>query len=138
MINDKRFKIARCHSEVRSTYLISSYDRSAQCTDRHAAGLDLIAAEGYDLRDVPLVARKAILQTILPPAGPFRFVEHFEKEGEALYAQVERMGLEGIMAKKADSPYRMRRSANWVKIRADRVDDFVVVGASRPKGSRAS
>ncbi len=97
---------------------------------------DLIAAEGYDLRELPLVARKTVLQSIVPPAGPLKYVEHFEKEGEALYAQVERMGLEGIMGKKADSPYRMRRSSDWVKIRADRVDDFVVVGASKPKGSR--
>jgi bifunctional non-homologous end joining protein LigD len=46
------------------------------------------------------------------------------------------LGLEGIVAKKADSAYRGGRSANWLKIRADRTDDFVVVGYSKPKGSR--
>src|SRR5438128_4190432 len=47
------------------------------------------------------------------------------------------MGLEGIVAKKEDAPYRAGRSPNWLKIRADRTDDFVVVGFTRPKGSRS-
>src|SRR5947199_281092 len=59
------------------------------------------------------------------------------KQGEALYEQVVKMGLEGIVAKRADAPYRAGRSPNWLKIRADRTDDFVVVGFTRPKGSRS-
>src|SRR5207245_869191 len=47
-----------------------------------------------------------------------------------------KLGLEGIMAKKADSPYRSGRSSDWLKIRADRIDDFVVVGFTKPKGAR--
>src|SRR5438093_1604334 len=97
---------------------------------------DLLAFGGYDLRKLPLVKRKEILQKVLPQAGPLRYSEHFEKNGEALYEQVVKLGLEGIMAKKADSPYRSGRSADWLKIRADRIDDFVVVGFSKPKGSR--
>ena len=97
---------------------------------------DLLAFGGYDLRKLPLVARKAILQKVLPQTGPLRYSEHFEKNGEALYEQVVRLGLEGIMAKKADSPYRSGRSADWLKIRADRMDDFVVVGFTKPKGAR--
>ncbi len=97
---------------------------------------DLIALEGYDLRALPLERRKALLAELLPRAGALRYSEHWEKDGETLYAQVERMGLEGIMAKKADSPYRSRRSSEWLKIRADRTGDFVVVGYSQPKGSR--
>src|SRR5206468_3758729 len=68
--------------------------------------------------------------------GPLRYSEHFEKNGEALYEQVVKLGLEGIMAKKADSPYRSGRSSDWLKIRADRIDDFVVVGFTKPKGAR--
>ena len=97
---------------------------------------DLLAFAGYDLRKLPLVKRKEILQKVLPQTGPLRYSEHFEKNGEALYEQVVKLGLEGIMAKKADSPYRSGRSGDWLKIRADRVDDFVVVGYSKPKGSR--
>ena len=97
---------------------------------------DLLAFAGYDLRRLPLVKRKEILRKILPQTGPLRYSEHFDKNGEALYEQVVQLGLEGIVAKKEDSPYRDGRSGDWLKIRADRVDDFVVVGYSKPKGSR--
>jgi bifunctional non-homologous end joining protein LigD len=98
---------------------------------------DLLAFAGSDLRPLPLEQRKAILARVLPHVGPLKYVEHFEKDGEALYEQVVQLGLEGIVAKKADSPYRAGRSSNWVKVRADRTDDFVVVGFTRPKGSRS-
>src|SRR6266566_2281304 len=97
---------------------------------------DLLAFEGYDLRKLPLIKRKEILQKVLPQTGPLRSSEHFEKNGEALYEQVVKLGLEGIMAKKSDSPYRSGRSSDWLKIRADRIDDFVVVGFTKPKGAR--
>jgi bifunctional non-homologous end joining protein LigD len=98
---------------------------------------DLTAAEGFDLRDLPLTTRKEFLRRVVPAAGALKYLDHFETRGEDLYAQVTSMGLEGIVAKKADSPYRSRRSAEWLKIRADRTDDFVVVGFTRPKGSRS-
>src|SRR4029077_2181085 len=98
---------------------------------------DLLAFEGYDVRPLPLEKRKALLEQIVPGVGPIKYIEHFEKNGEALYEQVVKLGLEGIVAKKADSPYRAGRSPNWLKIRADRTDDFVVVGFTRPKGSRS-
>src|SRR5438477_7100833 len=97
---------------------------------------DVLGFEGYDLRKLPLVTRKEILRKVLPQTGPLRYSEHFEKNGEALYEQVVTLGLEGIVAKKADSPYRDGRSGDWLKIRADRMDDFLVVGFSKPKGSR--
>ncbi len=96
---------------------------------------DLLAVEGFDVRPLPLDMRKRLLAKLLPQAGPLKYCEHFG-DGVALFGQAERMGLEGIMAKKADAPYRAGRSANWLKIRADRVDDFVVVGYTAPQGSR--
>ena len=98
---------------------------------------DLLAFGGYDLRKLPLIKRKEILRKVLPETGPLRYSEHFERNGEALYEQVVKLGLEGIMAKKADSPYRNGRSADWLKIRADRIDDFVVVGFTKGKGARS-
>jgi len=97
---------------------------------------DLLGALGHDLRPLPLLVRKEILRSVLPPAGAIRFVDHFPERGEELYESVVRMGLEGILAKKADSPYRMQRSADWLKIRHDRTGDFAVIGASPPKGLR--
>ncbi|MGH7568894.1 MAG: DNA ligase D [Gemmatimonadales bacterium] len=97
---------------------------------------DLIAVEGYDARPLPLEQRKALLRKILPAVGPLRYLEHFATDGEALYEQAVRLGFEGIVAKKADAPYRRGRSSSWLKLRADKTDDFVVVGYTEPKGSR--
>ncbi len=98
---------------------------------------DLPSLEGYDLRTLPLVERKAVLARVVPPAGPLRYLDHIEKQGEAFFSQVERMGLEGIIAKKGDSPYKGGRSPVWLKIKAARSDEFVVVGFTAPRGSRA-
>ncbi|MGH7806349.1 MAG: DNA ligase D [Candidatus Binatia bacterium] len=97
---------------------------------------DLLAFDGFDLRELPLVDRKACLRSLLPKDGTLRYVDHFAEDGERLFEQVKRMDLEGIMAKKADSPYRAGRSAAWLKIRVVRTDDFAVVGFTEPAGSR--
>jgi len=97
---------------------------------------DLLALEGYDLRGLALLDRKALLRDVLPTVGPIRFSDHIAVQGEAMYAQVGQMRLEGIVGKKADAPYRGGRSPHWVKVRTVRVEDFVVVGWTEPKGSR--
>ena len=97
---------------------------------------DLPAIEGYDLRALTLVRRTRFLQQILPPVGPVRYADHVVGQGEALFEEVRTMGLEGIVAKRLDSPYRPGRSGDWLKIRLERTDDFVVVGFTDPKGAR--
>jgi bifunctional non-homologous end joining protein LigD len=97
---------------------------------------DLLAVEGHDLRQLPLADRKALLRSVLPPAGIVRYLDHFERDGEALYEQVKARGLEGIMAKRADSPYRAGRSSAWLKMRTRNAGTFTVVGYTAPKGSR--
>ena len=98
---------------------------------------DLLAFGGLDLRDLPLLARKALLREVLPTVGPVRFSDHIATQGEAMYKQITAMRLEGLVAKKADSRYRSGRSTSWYKIRAVRTDDFVVVGYTDPKGGRS-
>ena len=97
---------------------------------------DLLGFENRDLRSLPLTERKRILRMLLPPLGPIRFVEHFEGDGQALMQHVTALGLEGLVAKKADSPYKAGRSPQWLKIRAEQTADFVVVGFTAPKGTR--
>ncbi|MGE0452590.1 MAG: DNA ligase D [Vicinamibacteria bacterium] len=97
---------------------------------------DLLGFEDFDLRGLPLASRKALLRRVLPPAGPARFTDHLEGQGAAFYAEVGRLGLEGIMAKRADSPYRAGRAREWLKIRVDRTGDFVVAGMSPAEGHR--
>jgi bifunctional non-homologous end joining protein LigD len=97
---------------------------------------DLLGFEEYDLRALPLLERKAMLKDMLPAAGALKFSDHVEGDGVAFYEQVEKLGLEGMVAKQADSKYRGGRSAQWIKIRGEKTDDFVVVGFTEPKGSR--
>ena len=96
---------------------------------------DLLAFDGLDLRDLPLATRKDVLKRLLPPAGPVRYVDHVEERGEDLYRAVRAMGLEGVVGKKADAPYRGRRSDEWRKVRGERTGDFVVVGFTVPESS---
>ncbi|HXV85673.1 MAG TPA: non-homologous end-joining DNA ligase, partial [Gemmatimonadales bacterium] len=98
---------------------------------------DLPAFDSFDLRGLPLVERKSVLKDILPVAGALKYSDHVEQKGEEFYAGAVGLRLEGMVAKKADSPYRAGRSADWLKIRADRTDDFVVVGFSKAKGLRS-
>jgi bifunctional non-homologous end joining protein LigD len=98
---------------------------------------DLLAFGGFDLRSLPLGERKRLLERVLPRYGPLRYCDHIEGQGEAMYAEVRRMRLEGVVAKRADSPYVAGRSDHWLKIRADRAGDFIVVGFSPAKGARS-
>jgi bifunctional non-homologous end joining protein LigD len=98
---------------------------------------DILAVEGYDLRGLPLLERKEILRHVLPTVGPIRYTDHIAEQGEAMYKHVDAMRLEGIVAKKAGAPYRGGRSRNWIKVRTVRVEDFVVVGWTEPKGTRS-
>jgi bifunctional non-homologous end joining protein LigD len=97
---------------------------------------DILAFEDFDLRSLPLLERKNILKDVLPRAGPLRFVDHVPGEGVLFYNEVERMGLEGVIAKRANSKYRPGRTSDWQKIKADKVADFVVIGMTPPEGSR--
>ncbi len=99
---------------------------------------DLLALEGFDLRPLPLLERKAILRQVLPPAGPLRYADHLATRGEALFGEVRRRGLEGMVGKRADAPYVGRRSPHWARVRVERTDDFVIVGLTEPEGSRAA
>jgi DNA polymerase LigD, polymerase domain len=97
----------------------------------------MLAFEDFDLRPLPLIARKSLLMNALPKLGAVRALDHIEREGEAFLTQVAAMGLEGIIAKKGDAPYRGGRSDVWFKIKAERTGDFVIVGFTEPKGSRS-
>jgi len=97
---------------------------------------DLLAFDDHDLRPLPLAARKSLLSIAVPTLGPVRVLDHIEREGAAFLEQVSALGLEGIIAKRADAPYRAGRSTAWLKIKTEQTGDFVIVGFTKPKGSR--
>jgi len=79
---------------------------------------DLIELNGDDLRRDPLEVRKATLRSMLAKAGlGLRFDEHLEGDGPTVFAHACKMGLEGIVSKRKDSPYRSGRSPDWLKMK---------------------
>jgi bifunctional non-homologous end joining protein LigD len=97
---------------------------------------DLLAAAGRDLRGLPLTRRKRLLQEVLPSTGVLRYSEHVARQGLATYDTARRLGLEGIVAKRASAPYSGGRSKDWIKVRARLSDDFVIAGWSPSKSNR--
>jgi len=119
------FPLLQQRAKVRDARLLTRLARELPIT---YYAFDLPQALGYDLRDVPLIKRKALLQAMLPSAGAMRFSDHVVRHGMKAYAGMQRLGLEGVVGKRADSTYRSGRSDDWVKVRAQRSGDFVIVG----------
>lgn len=89
---------------------------------------DLLYLDGYDLRPAPLTERKRLLASILRPGPAVRLSEHFETGGAELFEAARRNDLEGIVAKRAASPYVAGRSADWLKIKVSTEQEFVICG----------
>ena len=90
---------------------------------------DLLEIDGEDLRKKPLLARKERLRRLLrrPPAG-IKLSEHVAGDGDKVLAQACKMGLEGIVSKRADAPYVSARTLTWLKIKCLGRDEFVIAG----------
>jgi bifunctional non-homologous end joining protein LigD len=89
---------------------------------------DLIYLNGYDLRKAALIDRRQLLISILLPSEIVRYSEHFVGKGDELLKAVRAKGLEGIIAKQAQSRYESKRSGNWIKIKVTTQQDFVICG----------
>lgn len=99
---------------------------------------DLPWVEGHDLRDAPLVSRKEALSALLVGAPPpLRYMDHVSGRGPEFFAETCRRGLEGSVAKRADSRYPVGRSRDWVKVKCPREARLRVVGWTEPGGTRA-
>ena len=97
---------------------------------------DLIYLDGYDLRKVTLEERKRVLREIVTDSEMLRYSDHFAGSGKALFNVAKEKGLEGIIAKKANSCYEERRSREWQKIKITQTVDCVIGGYTDPEGSR--
>jgi bifunctional non-homologous end joining protein LigD len=89
---------------------------------------DLLYLDGYDLRGVPLEERKRLLQGILTPTDHIRFSDHFIANGAAMLEAARAHGLEGILAKRRSSKYEGRRNQDWLKIKVESRQEFVIGG----------
>lgn len=109
---------------------------------RHQAKLlycafDLMFENGEDLRKIPLLERKQRLKAILPRDKLVAFSHHRKAKGTKFFAEAERKGLEGIMAKRADSPYASGgRTDDWLKIKTAKRQEVVIAGFTAPRRTR--
>jgi bifunctional non-homologous end joining protein LigD len=100
---------------------------------------DLLRHDGVRLDRLPLEERKARLKTILgkPKAtSVFRFADHVVGNGHALFEHARKLGLEGIISKRRDLPYRPGRHGGWLKIKCVQRQEFVIGGFTDPEGAR--
>ena len=89
---------------------------------------DLLYLNGYDLRQVALVERKRLLEAILTPTGVLRYSEHFPGAGDSMMQAARETGIEGLMAKRANSCYESRRSNEWMKLKIVQRQEFAICG----------
>jgi bifunctional non-homologous end joining protein LigD len=102
---------------------------------------DILYAEGFDLMPATLLERKALLQqllAVLPPDSPVVFSEHIEEDGPAMLKHACRLGLEGIISKRVDLPYRPGRGEHWLKSKCTHSQEFLILGYSPSTVAAAS
>ena len=90
---------------------------------------DLLELDGNDLRGLPLRDRKDKLRALIGTGkAPLVYSDHIETEGEAMFVRACALKLEGIIAKRADAPYRSGRTKGWLKIKCGMEQEFVIIG----------
>jgi len=97
---------------------------------------DLLHLEGHDLAKLPLRDRKRLLRRALHFEGRLRFTPHRLERGEAYLEEACGKGWEGLIAKRAEAPYRHGRSRDWLKLKCVSRQELVIGGYTDPKGSR--
>lgn len=110
----------RGHREVRIFYYV----------------FDLLWLDGSDVRALGLRTRKRLLRDTLQAQGALRLSIHRNGDGETMFAHACRQGWEGVIAKRADSPYRHTRSRGWLKLKCEAGQELVIGGFTAPRGSR--
>src|SRR5258708_1315008 len=108
------------------------FRRSATMREKPQAmsffAFDLIYLDGYDLRNAALVDRRQLLASIIQPGETIKYSDHVAGKGAELLHAVREKGLEGIVAKQAQSRYESKRSPNWIKIKVATQQDFIICG----------
>ncbi len=100
---------------------------------------DVLAVAGQDVRALPLEARKELVRALLPQRAIVAAHEGHIGKGSEIFALCEARGLEGVVGKRLGSPYRAgERTADWLKWKTTREDEFVVVGFTKGERGRGA
>jgi bifunctional non-homologous end joining protein LigD len=97
---------------------------------------DILWLDGHDIRALPLRTRKRLLRGALQFHGNVRWTQYRNRDGVELFTEACRKGWEGVMAKRADSPYVTTRSKDWLKFKCGHGQELVIGGFTEPRGSR--
>jgi bifunctional non-homologous end joining protein LigD len=98
---------------------------------------DLLSLDGHDIGHLPLLQRKELLKKLLGRNRIIRYTPHIVGKGEAFFEATSNLGMEGIMAKKADSTYSPGvRTRNWLKIKNNQTEEVYIAGFTAPRGAR--
>ncbi len=97
---------------------------------------DVMYAGGYDVQNMPLLARKKVLKKLLSFNKTLKYTEHIVGDGITYFKKICRMNGEGVIAKRADSLYINARSINWLKFKCIMQQELIIVGYTEPRGSR--
>lgn len=101
---------------------------------------DLLYANGYDLRQTPLMERKRLLASLLNGRridSVLKYSDHIIGDNQASFEEACRQGLEGLIVKRMDSTYKAGRGRSWLKVKCEQRQEFVIGGFTEPTGSRA-
>ena len=97
---------------------------------------DILWLDGHDVRGLPLRTRKRLLRSALQFHGHVRWTPHRNRDGEQYFKEACRKRWEGLIAKRADSPYVTTRSRDWLKFKCEHGQELVIGGFTAPRGSR--
>jgi DNA ligase D-like protein (predicted ligase) len=111
-------------------------DEDIAAVPLHLYLFDLLVIGDVDITGIPLRDRKRLLRQTFDFGGPLRLSTHRNGDGEEYLRQACRRGWEGLIAKRADAPYRSGRSADWLKFKCQSGQEFVIGGFTDPAGTR--
>jgi len=98
---------------------------------------DCLYINGKSVEDKPLLQRKEMLRKLLPESDVIKYCDHVEKDGTDFFKALKKQGLEGMIAKRADSKYRENdRTIDWLKVKNVIMEEAVIAGYTEPRGSR--
>lgn len=98
---------------------------------------DILELDGKSLTSLPLIDRKEILRGIVPKSDIIKYCDHVEDDGKMLFNELQKMKLEGMIAKRKKSKYLVgKRTSDWLKIKNIQSQEAIIVGFTEPKGSR--
>jgi bifunctional non-homologous end joining protein LigD len=98
---------------------------------------DLLYLDGYDLREVAYIERKRLLERLLKGAPEtFIYVEHIQEDGDAVFEQACKLGVEGIVGKRADASYRSGRQESWIKLKCKKSETYPIVAFVEKLGAK--